>query len=223
MDQPVPTDITSVHGFLGTCGLVWIFIKDFAKHACPLVNLMHKDITFHFRAEEITAMDIIKNLIINFPVLHHIILAVGSSTIAIRYVLMQVHNDKHWYPSRFGSITQMEHKSWHSKVKLKLYGLFHTLCAYHISIIGVKNLVVVEVDTKYLKGMLNNLDIQPNVNINWWIASILLFDFKLIHIPIIHHTAVMSHIILTPETLLTNQHPLCYTATTVFTTAATFS
>jgi hypothetical protein len=34
---------------------------------------------------------------------------------------------------------------------------------------------------------------------------------------------VMSHIILTPETLLTNQCPLRYTAATVFTTAAAFS
>jgi hypothetical protein len=82
----------------------------------------------------------------------------------------------------------MEHKSWYSQEKLKLYGLFHTLCAYQIYIIRVKNLIV-EVDTKYLKGMLNNLDVQPNATINWWIASILLFDFKLVHVPAIHHTA----------------------------------
>jgi hypothetical protein len=52
----------------------------------------------------------------------------------------------------------------------------------------VKNLIV-EVDTKYLKGMLNNPDIQPNTTINQWIAGILLFDFKLVHVPIIHHIA----------------------------------
>jgi hypothetical protein len=52
----------------------------------------------------------------------------------------------------------------------------------------VENLIV-EVDAKYLKGMLDNLDIQPNVTINWWITGILLFDFKLVHIPMIHHTA----------------------------------
>jgi hypothetical protein len=52
----------------------------------------------------------------------------------------------------------------------------------------VKNRVV-EVDAKYLKGMLNNPDIQPNATINRWIAGILLFNFKLIHIPAIHHTA----------------------------------
>jgi hypothetical protein len=49
--------------------------------------------------------------------------------------------------------------------KLELYGLFHTLRVYRIYIIGVKNLIV-EVDAKYLKGMLNNPDIQPNTTIN---------------------------------------------------------
>jgi hypothetical protein len=48
----------------------------------------------------------------------------------------------------------MEHKSWYSQAKLELYDLFCTLCAYHIYIIRVKNLIV-EVDAKYLKGMLN--------------------------------------------------------------------
>ena len=48
-------------------------------------------------------------------------------------------------------------------------------------IIGVRNLTI-EVDTKYIKGMINNLDIQPNASMNQWIAAILLFDFKLRHV-----------------------------------------
>jgi hypothetical protein len=98
-DWPIPIDVTSVRGFLSTCGLVRVFIKDSAKHACPLINLTCKDITFHFRAEEIAAMDIIKGLIICFLALHllnygthdwPIILTVNSSITTIRYVLMQV-------------------------------------------------------------------------------------------------------------------------------------
>ena len=42
---------------------------------------------------------------------------------------------------------------------------------------------MVEVDAKYIKGMINNPDIQPNATINRWIAGILLFDFKLRHVP----------------------------------------
>ena len=43
-------------------------------------------------------------------------------------------------------------------------------------------------DAKYVQGMINNPDLQPNVTINHWIAGILLFSFRLVHIPAAHHT-----------------------------------
>ena len=43
-------------------------------------------------------------------------------------------------------------------------------------------------DAKYVKGMINNPDLQPNATINWWIASILLFYFELRHISADRHT-----------------------------------
>jgi hypothetical protein len=147
--------------------LVQIFIKDFTKHARPLVNLTCKDITFHFGAEEIAATENIKDLVTRSPALHPLNYATHDWPIilAIGYVLMQVRDDKRRYPSRFGSIAWTEHESPYSQAKLELYGLFRALCAYRIYIIGVKN-PVVEVDAKYLKGMLNNPDIQPNATIN---------------------------------------------------------
>ena len=38
-------------------------------------------------------------------------------------------------------------------------------------------------DTQFIKGMLNNPDVQPNAAMNRWIAAIKLFDFKLVHVP----------------------------------------
>jgi hypothetical protein len=64
--------------------------------------------------------------------------------------------------------------------------LFHALCAQHLHLIGVRNLVV-EVDTSYIKGMLSNPDVQPNAAINRWIAAILLFNFKIVHVPADKH------------------------------------
>jgi hypothetical protein len=69
---------------------------------------MRKDITFHFRAEEIAAMENIKNLVTRSPALcplnyatcdWPIILAIDSSITAIGYVLMQVRDDKRRYLS----------------------------------------------------------------------------------------------------------------------------
>ena len=42
--------------------------------------------------------------------------------------------------------------------------------------------LIVEVDAKYIKGMLNELELQPNAMINRWIQGILMFDFILVHI-----------------------------------------
>ena len=38
-------------------------------------------------------------------------------------------------------------------------------------------------DAKYIKGMINEPDLQPNATINRWIQGILLFDFELVHVP----------------------------------------
>ena len=46
----------------------------------------------------------------------------------------------------------------------------------------MRNLVV-EVDAKYIKGMLNNPDLQLLATINHWIVTILLFSFTLKYIP----------------------------------------
>ena len=42
-------------------------------------------------------------------------------------------------------------------------------------------------DAKYIKGIINNPDLQPNATINQWIAGILLFHFKLRHISADRH------------------------------------
>ena len=44
-------------------------------------------------------------------------------------------------------------------------------------------------DAKYVKGMINNPNLQPNATINWWIAGILLFHFELCHISADRHTS----------------------------------
>jgi len=53
--------------------------------------------------------------------------------------------------------------------------------ALHVHIVGV-TILIVEMDAQYVKGILNNPDMQPNAAMNQWIAAIRLFDFKLVHV-----------------------------------------
>ncbi|KAI0357930.1 hypothetical protein OH77DRAFT_1380730, partial [Trametes cingulata] len=69
-----------------------------------------------------------------------------------------------------------------SQPKLEIYGLFRAFKALRMYIIGVRNLVV-EVDARYIKGMLQNPDFVPSASVNRWIMSILTFHFELVHVP----------------------------------------
>lgn len=188
--------LTDVRAFLGTAGLVRIFIKNFSYIAKPLVDLTRKDAEFVWGEEQQRAMDTLKDSILTSEALRpidyeskdEVILSVDTSYIAIGYVLQQKApgGGKKRFINRFGSIPLNETEARYSQAKLELYGLFRALRACRLWIIGVENLVV-EVDAKYIKGMLNNPDIQPTATINRWIAGILLFHFKLVHVPGISH------------------------------------
>ena len=189
IDWPICRNLTEVRGFLGTLGTIRIFIRDFAAHAKPLVKLTRKDVEFEFGEEQLMAMERLKLFVQNCEAIkaidygsdQEVTLAVDSSWMAVGFILSQQGADGKRYPSRYGSITWNEVEQRYSQAKLELYGLFRALKAVKMYIIGVKNLVI-EVDAKYIKGMINNPDIQPSATINRWIAGILLFDFKLRHV-----------------------------------------
>ena len=134
-------------------------------------------------------MQWLKDKIIKSPVLrpldyksgNEVILAIDTSMIAVGYILSQVGNDGKCYPSCFGSITLSDVEGHYYQVKLELFGLFRTLRAVCIFIFCLPNLTV-EMDAKYVQGMINNPDQQPNATINRWITGILLFQFKLVHV-----------------------------------------
>ncbi|KAJ2930445.1 hypothetical protein H1R20_g6649, partial [Candolleomyces eurysporus] len=189
-DWPISRDLTSVRGFLGTVGTLRMFIKNYAVHSEPLVKLTQRKTEFLFGPTELKAMEKIKHLVTTCPAIkpidyssgNKVILAVDSSQIAVGYILSQMGNDGLRYCSRFGSITWNEQERRYSQSKIELFGLFRALKDVRIYIIMVKCLVV-EVDARYIKGMINNPDIQPNATINWWIAGVLLFNFELRHVP----------------------------------------
>lgn len=195
VDWPICKNLTEVRGFLGMLGTIRIFIKDFASLAKPLVNLTRKDVEFEFGEEQLMTMEKLKLCAqkceaikaISYQSDLEVTLAVDSSWMAVGFILSQQGTDGKRYPSIYGSLTWNETEQRYSQAKLELYRLFRALKAVKMYIIGVKNLVV-EVDAKYIKGMINNPDIQPSVTLNRWIACILLFDFKLRHVSAKDHT-----------------------------------
>ena len=194
VDWPICENVHDVRGFLGTVGVLRTFIKDFAFIARPLVNLTRKNAEFYFDEDCKSAMDQLKAAVVSSPALRPIdyesgrpvILAVDSSNKGYGYILYQVGADNRRYPNRFGSATWNATQSNYSQPKVELFGLYCALRATRHYIINVQKLIV-EVDAKYIKGMINNPDLQPNATINRWIAGCLLFDFELVHVPASRH------------------------------------
>jgi hypothetical protein len=188
--------LSEVRAFLGTVGVVRIFIKNFSLRPHPLIKLTRKDEPFIFGPEQIQAQGDLKTTLLKSPALRAIdytlsapvVLAVDTSYIAVGFQLCQcdVTTPSRRYYNRFCSITLNDRESKYSQLKLEIYGLYRALCALRLYLIGVRNLVV-EVNARYIKGMLSNPDISPSASINRWIVAILTFHFDLVHVPGMHH------------------------------------
>ena len=184
--------VSEIRAFLGTIGVCRMFIQNFARRANSLVQLTRKGVQFEFGPEQLAAQEDLKTALLASPALRPIdytsespvILAVDTSAIAVGFYLCQAdtENPRKRYYARFGSIPLNDRERRFSQPKLELYGLFRALRAYKIFLVGVRNLII-EVDARYIRGMLNNPDTAPSASINRWIVSILAFHFELRHVP----------------------------------------
>ena len=139
---------------------------------------------------------------INYSSNSPVILTVDTSSIAVGFYLCQTNpeNPQKHYFAHFRSISLNEREQHFSQPKLELYGLFRTLRTYKIYIIGVWNLII-EVDARYIHGMLNNPNTALSASVNHWIVSILTFHFELCHVPgKIHGSDGLCHKIASPLT-----------------------
>ena len=194
LNWPVLKTVHDVRAFLGLCGTVRIWIHNYSKVARPLTQLLHKETEFEWSDNCQEAFDALKTAVTSAPALRPIdyssdnpvVLSVDSSIHAVGFILSQYDENGRKRPARYGSIPMSERESRYSQPKLELYGLYRALRAYRLYLTGVRNLQV-EVDAQYIKGMLNEPDLQPNATINRWIQGVLLFTFKLIHVPAERH------------------------------------
>ena len=142
-----------------------------------LVPIFHNDITFILQSNA-------KPLIpIDYKSDNPVILVVNTSYIAVSFYLCQCTSDnwkQHCY-NWLGSIMLNDQEAHFSQPKLELYSLYRALQALCMYLLGIRNLII-EVDTHYIKGMLQNPNIQPSASTNCWIIGILMFYFKLVHI-----------------------------------------
>jgi hypothetical protein len=170
---PTPTNITQICGFLGLCGTMRIWIKDYSTIVCPLIGVIKKN---DIEAWDATCQELFEHMekiLSELPVLVPMIadpdcrvtLAVDTSYLAIGFIIYQDGEDRRRRPVQYRSLPLNERESQYGQPKLELYGLFHSLWAAHFWIAGFCNLVV-EMDAVSTKGMLEAPDLQLNATMN---------------------------------------------------------
>ena len=187
---PIPRNLKEIRGFLGLCGTVRIWIKDYSIIAKPLVDLTRKGTAFSWGPDQDKAFNHLKELVTKAPALRPIdyssnrpiILSVDTSIYGIGFILSQEDEQGRRAPARYGSLPINETEAHYPQSKLELYGLFRALQRYSTHITGVKELIV-EVDASSIAGMIDKMDVKTEYVMARWVEGILHFHPKIVHVP----------------------------------------
>ena len=183
-------DASDVRKFLGTTGVLRMFIKNYSLVARPLIDLTRKFAKFVWGPIQEEAMQIIKNSIEHAPCLApidyqsdgEVIIGVDSSEHGVGWYLAQIQPDGKRRYCRFGSVSFTGVQGRYGQSKCELFGLYMALTRARFWLFGARH-IVLEHDAKYLKGMVDKPDTVPDASLNRWIAGIKLFTFEWRHIP----------------------------------------
>ena len=183
-------DVSQLRAFMGTVGVLRIFIPNFSRRALHLTKLLKLRVPWQWGSDQEEGMQALKDGCkvvkalrpLDYENEGNIVLAVDTSYIAVGYYIYQerIENPKEKIYARFGSIPLNKREANFSQPKRELFGLMRALDACKHWLIGARKLIV-ETDASYIKGMLENPDMMPNATINRWIDNIKLFHFTLRH------------------------------------------
>ena len=68
---PAPTNITELRSTLGLFSYYRKFIKDFSKHAKPMLDLLKKDVPYQWGEKQQKALNFLKERLMDAPILQY--------------------------------------------------------------------------------------------------------------------------------------------------------
>ena len=181
----MPETYMQVCAFCGLAGHYWRFIKGFANKACPLYDVLGKEVKMgpvDLPPEAQEAVDILKRKVQSAPILvfpdfdKHFVLETDASKEGLGAMLSQKHWDGRCHPVTFGSCSlTLSEKRYHSS-KLEFLMLKWSVTE-HFKEYLVYSHFMVRTDNNPLTYML----MMPNLNVtgHWWVGALASFQFKL--------------------------------------------
>ena len=181
----MPETYTQVHTFCGLAGHYWRFIKRFANIACPLYDVLGKEVKMgpvDLPPEAWEAMNILKRRVQSAPILvfpdcdKPFLLEMDASKEGLGAVLSQKQSDGHYHPVAFGScsLTPSE-KNYHSS-KLEFLALKWSITE-HFKEYLVYSPFMVQMDNNPLTYVLMTAYLDATGH--QWVGALASFQFKL--------------------------------------------
>ncbi|GFU73876.1 transposon Tf2-9 polyprotein [Trichonephila clavipes] len=181
---PVPTDQKQIKSFLGCCNFYRRYIKNFAKRALPLTNLLRKDTPFQWTSETQEAFDDIKKAILNPPVLAlpdpnaELQITTDALSRGIGAVLEQKYPNSEVKPLYFFPKKLNPSQSKYNATVLEFFAIYTALNFFRPFLLGRKFKVFT--DHKPLAGFLSNKN--PSSKILRWKLVLEEFNYDIHYI-----------------------------------------
>ncbi|GFY01473.1 retrovirus-related Pol polyprotein from transposon 17.6 [Trichonephila clavipes] len=181
---PIPTDQKQIKSFLGCCNFYRRYIKNFAKRALPLTNLLRKDTLFEWTSETQEAFDDIKKAILNPPILAlpnpnaELQITTDASSRGIGAVLEQKYPNSEVKPLYFFSKKLTPSQSKYNATVLEFFAIYTALNFFRPFLLGRKFKVFT--DHKPLAGFLSNKN--PSSKILRWKLALEEFNYDIHYI-----------------------------------------
>jgi len=181
---PVPRNPSDVRSFHGLCSYNRKFIRDFAKIAKPLTQLMGKPSDFVWSVEAQGAFEKLRDALVSAPILVHFNhnakheLRTDASSFAIGAILYQIHDD----PEQTGTVlyyskTLSKAQRNYSATERELLAAFQSITELRHYLIGKEFTLVT--DHAALSLIHNRKD--PHHRLARWVAQLQCYTFNVVY------------------------------------------
>lgn len=182
-NMPKPENVKDLERFLGIVTYVSNFIQNFSEKTAPLRELLKKDIAWHWDHTHDKCFDLIKNQLINPPVLKYytlekpVVLSVDASKNGLGACLMQ-DNLPVCYASKALNRTEQNY----AQIEKELYACVFACEKFYMYIYGRHN-VTIETDHKPLVNIINKPLVNAPPRLQRMLMRLQPYSFTLVYKP----------------------------------------
>ena len=185
-----PKDVKGVQVWLGICNYYRRHVKDFAKIASPLVDMLRKDAIFKWGKDEQESFKKLKQGLVSYPVLKHpdfarqFIISTDASGFAMGAVLAQIDDNKTEYAVAYASRSLKGAELNYHITEQECLAVVWAIKQFRVYVYGTKFKVIT--DHAALAWLMNIVD--PTARLARWSIYLQAYEFEIIHRKGIKHT-----------------------------------